>query len=176
VSFTPRPLYAQGKSPWYLLDRRLGGPQSRSGIRVMSTPTVDIKPKQSLRRDFSHLDFIFSLFLSDILFLFLLPSLLFLYFLNVFHFQFITLLPPVSRIWNLDYLAGCLTITVKGGGGMRLVCWLDLCSKSKQISVGGFEITQTEVLRIHTFTAWYNPYYYTKRWASQYWSNSLTCQ
>jgi hypothetical protein len=31
VSFTPRPLYSQGKSPWYTLDRRLGGPQSRSG-------------------------------------------------------------------------------------------------------------------------------------------------
>jgi hypothetical protein len=31
VSFTPRPLYPQGKSPWYSLDRRLGGPQSRSG-------------------------------------------------------------------------------------------------------------------------------------------------
>jgi hypothetical protein len=31
VSFTPRPLYPQGKSPWYPLDRRLGGPQSRSG-------------------------------------------------------------------------------------------------------------------------------------------------
>jgi hypothetical protein len=31
VSLTPRPLYPQGKSPWYLLDRRLGGPQSRSG-------------------------------------------------------------------------------------------------------------------------------------------------
>jgi len=29
VSFTPRPLYLQGKSPWYPLDRRLGGPQSR---------------------------------------------------------------------------------------------------------------------------------------------------
>jgi hypothetical protein len=26
VSFTPRPLYFQGKSPWYPLDRRLGGP------------------------------------------------------------------------------------------------------------------------------------------------------
>jgi hypothetical protein len=34
VSFTPRPLYSQGKSPWYPLDRRLGGPQSRSGHRV----------------------------------------------------------------------------------------------------------------------------------------------
>jgi hypothetical protein len=31
VSFTPRPLYPQGKSPWYPLYRRLGGPQSRSG-------------------------------------------------------------------------------------------------------------------------------------------------
>jgi hypothetical protein len=31
VSFTPRPLYPQGKSPSYPLDRRLGGPQSRSG-------------------------------------------------------------------------------------------------------------------------------------------------
>jgi hypothetical protein len=31
VTFTPRPLYLQGKSPWYSLDRRLGEPQSRSG-------------------------------------------------------------------------------------------------------------------------------------------------
>jgi hypothetical protein len=31
VSFTTQPLYLQGKSPWYPLDRRLGGPQSRSG-------------------------------------------------------------------------------------------------------------------------------------------------
>jgi hypothetical protein len=31
VSFTPRPLYRQGKSPWYPLDRRLVGFQSRSG-------------------------------------------------------------------------------------------------------------------------------------------------
>jgi hypothetical protein len=31
VSFTPRPLYPQGKRPWYTLDRRLGGPQSRLG-------------------------------------------------------------------------------------------------------------------------------------------------
>jgi hypothetical protein len=31
VSFTPRPLYLQGKTPWYPLYRRLGGPQSRSG-------------------------------------------------------------------------------------------------------------------------------------------------
>jgi hypothetical protein len=31
VSFTPRPLYPQGKNPRYPLDKRLGGPQSRSG-------------------------------------------------------------------------------------------------------------------------------------------------
>jgi len=31
VSFKPWPLYDQGKSPWYALDRRLGGLQSRSG-------------------------------------------------------------------------------------------------------------------------------------------------
>jgi hypothetical protein len=28
ISFTPRPLYSQGKSPWYPVDRRLGRPQS----------------------------------------------------------------------------------------------------------------------------------------------------
>jgi hypothetical protein len=31
VSFTQRPLYPQGKSPWYPTYMRLGGPQSRSG-------------------------------------------------------------------------------------------------------------------------------------------------
>jgi hypothetical protein len=31
VSFTPRPLYSQGKNPSYLLDMRLGGPYSCSG-------------------------------------------------------------------------------------------------------------------------------------------------
>jgi hypothetical protein len=31
VSFTSRPRYPQGKSPWYPLDRRLGGGQIRSG-------------------------------------------------------------------------------------------------------------------------------------------------
>jgi len=27
----PWPLHPQGKSPWYPMDRRLGGPQSHSG-------------------------------------------------------------------------------------------------------------------------------------------------
>jgi len=31
ASFTPRPLYPQVKSPWYPLERRLSGLQSRSG-------------------------------------------------------------------------------------------------------------------------------------------------
>jgi hypothetical protein len=31
VSFTPQPLCPQGNSPWYPLDRRVVGPQSRSG-------------------------------------------------------------------------------------------------------------------------------------------------
>jgi hypothetical protein len=30
VSFTPRPLYSEGKIPQYPLDRRLGEPQSKS--------------------------------------------------------------------------------------------------------------------------------------------------
>jgi hypothetical protein len=34
VRFTPRPLYLREKSSQYPLDRRLGGPQSRSGRRV----------------------------------------------------------------------------------------------------------------------------------------------
>jgi hypothetical protein len=33
ASFTPLPLYPQEKSSWYPLDRRLRGPQSRSGRR-----------------------------------------------------------------------------------------------------------------------------------------------
>jgi hypothetical protein len=46
-SFTPRPLYPQGNSPWYPLDRRLGGPQSRfgrSGEEKNSQPPPGIKP------------------------------------------------------------------------------------------------------------------------------------
>jgi hypothetical protein len=31
VNFTAKSLYTQGKSPWYSLDRRLGGSQSHSG-------------------------------------------------------------------------------------------------------------------------------------------------
>jgi hypothetical protein len=47
VSFTSRPLYSQGKSPWYPLDRRLGGLQSRSGRggeEVNSQPLPGLEP------------------------------------------------------------------------------------------------------------------------------------
>jgi hypothetical protein len=33
ISLTPRPLYPRGINPWYLQDRRLGEPNSRSGRR-----------------------------------------------------------------------------------------------------------------------------------------------
>jgi hypothetical protein len=47
VSFTPRPLCPQGKSPWYSLDRSLGGPQSRSrrgGAEKNSQPLPGFEP------------------------------------------------------------------------------------------------------------------------------------
>jgi hypothetical protein len=47
VSFTLRPLYLQGKSPWYPLDRRLGVPQSHSGHggeEKNSQPLLGIEP------------------------------------------------------------------------------------------------------------------------------------
>jgi hypothetical protein len=47
VSFTPRPLYPQGKRPWYPLDGRLGGPQNQCTIFIClrTTPllTMEIK-------------------------------------------------------------------------------------------------------------------------------------
>jgi len=47
VSFTPRPLYSQGKSPWYPVDRRQDVPQSLSGCsdeEKNSEPPPEIKP------------------------------------------------------------------------------------------------------------------------------------
>jgi hypothetical protein len=47
VSFMPRPLHPQGKSPWYPLDRRLGGFQNRSergGEEKISQPPPGIEP------------------------------------------------------------------------------------------------------------------------------------
>jgi hypothetical protein len=47
VNFTPRPLYPQGKSPWYPLGRRLGGLQSQSergGERKNSQPLPVLEP------------------------------------------------------------------------------------------------------------------------------------
>jgi hypothetical protein len=47
VRFTPRPLYPQGKSPRFPLDRRLGGPQIRSGRRgdVIKGKEISIRPE-----------------------------------------------------------------------------------------------------------------------------------
>jgi hypothetical protein len=47
VSFTPRPLYPQVKSPCFLLDRGLDGPQSRSGRggeEKNSQPLLGLEP------------------------------------------------------------------------------------------------------------------------------------
>jgi hypothetical protein len=47
VSFMPLPLYLQGKSPWYPLERRLDGPQNRSGRGVEeknSQPLPGLEP------------------------------------------------------------------------------------------------------------------------------------
>jgi hypothetical protein len=47
VIFTPRPLYLQGKSPWYPLDRSLSGPQNRSGHvgeEKNSQPLLGLQP------------------------------------------------------------------------------------------------------------------------------------
>jgi hypothetical protein len=41
VSFTPRPLYPQGKSPWYLLDRRLDAVVKRK----IPSPRRESKPR-----------------------------------------------------------------------------------------------------------------------------------
>jgi hypothetical protein len=52
ISFTPWQLYPQGKSLRYPLDRRLGGPQSRSGHGVEeknSQPPPGIEPRSSDR-------------------------------------------------------------------------------------------------------------------------------
>jgi hypothetical protein len=51
-SFTPPPLYSQGKSPRYPLDKRLGGLQSRSGHcdeQKNSSPRRESKPDRPAR-------------------------------------------------------------------------------------------------------------------------------
>jgi hypothetical protein len=60
VSFTTRPFYLQGKSPWYPLDRGLGGPQSRSGgggEEKNSQPPPGIDLCNTDRPTRSHTDF-----------------------------------------------------------------------------------------------------------------------
>jgi hypothetical protein len=41
VSFTPRPIYPRGKSPRYPLNKRLCGPQSRSGKNIFPLPGIE---------------------------------------------------------------------------------------------------------------------------------------
>jgi len=58
VSFTPQPIYSRGKSPPYPLDRKLGGPQSRSGRggeekRIPSFPPQELNPGRPARNLFS---------------------------------------------------------------------------------------------------------------------------
>jgi hypothetical protein len=47
VNFTPRPLYPRGKSPRYPLERRLGGPQSRSGrfgeVKILDPTGLELR-------------------------------------------------------------------------------------------------------------------------------------
>jgi hypothetical protein len=77
VSFMPQPLYFQGKSPWYPLGRRLGGPQSRSGRggeEKNSQPLPGLEPpiiqsvEQSYNTELSRL-------LKDVLWMLLQPFL-----------------------------------------------------------------------------------------------------
>jgi len=47
VSFTPRPLCPQKKSPWYPLDRRLGGPRALLDTvvkRKIPSPNWELNP------------------------------------------------------------------------------------------------------------------------------------
>jgi hypothetical protein len=52
VTFKPRPLYPQGKNPWFPLNRRLSGPQSRSvggGEEKNSQPPPEIESHNPYR-------------------------------------------------------------------------------------------------------------------------------
>jgi hypothetical protein len=53
VNFMPRQLYPQGKSPWYPLDIRLGGPQSmfgRGGEEKIFQPLSGLEPPEQPAR------------------------------------------------------------------------------------------------------------------------------
>jgi hypothetical protein len=49
VSFTPRQLYSQGKSPWYPTDRRLGGAQTRWRREKLPAPAGTRAPDHPAR-------------------------------------------------------------------------------------------------------------------------------
>jgi hypothetical protein len=53
VSFTARLLYFRAKSPWYSLDRKLGGPQTRyeiGGEEKSSQPLLEFEPQPIAQR------------------------------------------------------------------------------------------------------------------------------
>jgi hypothetical protein len=58
VSFTLQLLYPQGKSPWYPLDRRLGGPESWSGHcrekYNLAPPGIEPRPSSPLLYQLSY--------------------------------------------------------------------------------------------------------------------------
>jgi hypothetical protein len=47
VSFTPRPLYLQGKNPWYPLYRKVGGHRSRFGRYAIEKKCLDPDENQT---------------------------------------------------------------------------------------------------------------------------------
>jgi hypothetical protein len=49
VSFTPRPRHPEGMNPRYRLDRRLGGPQSRSGRRGKEKQSLPLRESNPSR-------------------------------------------------------------------------------------------------------------------------------
>jgi len=54
VGFMLQPLYSQGKSPWFPLDRRLGGFQSRSGRggeKKNPQPPPGMEPQRLIKYD-----------------------------------------------------------------------------------------------------------------------------
>jgi hypothetical protein len=62
VSFTPRPLYPQGKSSWYPLDRRLGGPQSQKNEKLQINSNATVVDSDKVEPPPPHLDERFEVF------------------------------------------------------------------------------------------------------------------
>jgi hypothetical protein len=122
VSFTPRPLYPLGKKLWYQVDRRMGGPQSRSGRggEEVSKPLPGLKSPPPPDHHWAVDDLI-----EDITCLVLFEWALFIV-------QYENLLPSLSyRRNNPCYFAGNCFNAVKcfflGLALSFFVCWRLLC-------------------------------------------------